>query len=38
MSLYKINSDKEIAAFIAQIGHESGQLRYVEEIASGKGL
>ena len=36
MSLYKINSDKKIAAFIAQIGHESGQLRYVEELASGK--
>ena len=31
-----IDSDKEVAAFIAQIGHESGQLRYVEELASGK--
>ena len=35
MPKYDIDTDKEIAAFIAQIGHESGQLRYVEEIASG---
>ena len=35
MSKYDIDTDKRIAAFIAQIGHESGQLRYVEEIASG---
>ena len=32
---YDIDTDKRIAAFIAQIGHESGQLRYVEELASG---
>ena len=32
---YDIDTDKRIAAFIAQIGHESGQLRYSEEIASG---
>ncbi len=36
MPIYKIDSDKEIAAFVAQIGHESGQLKYSEEIASGK--
>ena len=36
MPLYEINTDERIAAFIAQIGHESGQLRYSEEIASGK--
>ena len=35
MPKYGIDTDKEVAAFIAQIGHESGQLRYVEEIASG---
>ena len=35
-SKYSIDSDKEVAAFIAQIGHESGQLRYVEELASGR--
>ena len=36
MPKYGIDSDKEVAAFIAQIGHESGQLRYVEELASGR--
>lgn len=36
MPIYNIDSDDEIAAFIAQIGHESGQLKYSEEIASGK--
>ena len=35
MPKYGIDTDKEVAAFIAQIGHESGQLRYVEELASG---
>lgn len=35
MLKYNIDTDKRIAAFIAQIGHESGQLRYVEELASG---
>ncbi|MDH6355485.1 putative chitinase [Dysgonomonas sp. PH5-45] len=33
---YGINTPVRQAAFLAQIGHESGQLRYVEEIASGK--
>jgi len=32
---YKINTYPYICAFLAQIGHESGQLRYNEEIASG---
>jgi putative chitinase len=32
MSRYQIVGAKRIAAFIAQIGHESGQLKYVEEI------
>ena len=29
---YQIIGPKRVAAFIAQIGHESGQLRYVKEI------
>ena len=32
MVRYQIVGPKRIAAFIAQIGHESGQLRYVKEI------
>ena len=36
MPKYAIDSDKQVAAFIAQIGHESGQLKYAEEIASGR--
>jgi len=36
MKHYRINNDNRIAAFIAQIGHESGQLKYNQEIASGK--
>lgn len=36
MAKYAIDSDKQVASFIAQIGHESGQLKYSEEIASGK--
>lgn len=31
-----INTPKRAAAFIAQLGHESGQLRYFEELASGR--
>ena len=30
--LYDIDSPKRLAAFLAQIGHESGRLRYVREI------
>lgn len=36
MSQYEIDTPKRIAAFLAQIGHESGQLFYTEEIASGQ--
>ena len=32
---FHINSPLRQAAFIAQIAHESGELRYVKEIASG---
>lgn len=32
MSKYQIVTPRRIAAFIAQLGHESGQLRYVREI------
>jgi len=36
MEKYEINTDRRAAAFLAQIAHESGSLRYVEEIASGE--
>lgn len=37
MQQYDIHLTKaRVAMFLAQIGHESGQLRYVEEIASGQ--
>ena len=32
MNRYQIVGQKRIAAFIAQVGHESGQLKYVKEI------
>ena len=32
---YHINSPYRIAAFIAQVAHESGSLRYTEELATG---
>lgn len=35
MKEFKIQTSLQIAAFIAQIAHESGNLHYVEEIASG---
>lgn len=35
MEEYEINTPLRQSAFLAQIGHESAQLRYVEEIASG---
>jgi len=35
MAEFGIDSRARQAAFIAQIGHESGQLRYVRELASG---
>lgn len=36
MLRYGINTPKRIAAFLAQIGHESGRLYYVRELASGE--
>lgn len=35
MEEFDINTPARQAAFLAQVGHESGQLRYVREIASG---
>jgi putative chitinase len=35
MSEFGIDDSERRAMFLAQVGHESGQLRYVEEIASG---
>ncbi len=35
MEEFEINTPLRIAAFIAQIGHESGSLRYTREIATG---
>ena len=32
MTRYQIVGVRRVAAFIAQIGHESGQLRYVKEV------
>lgn len=36
MDEYEINKPRRIAAFLAQLAHESGSLKYVEEIASGE--
>lgn len=36
MEEFQINTAKRQAMFLAQIAHESGELRYVEEIASGE--
>lgn len=36
MDVYDINTPRRQAAFIAQIAHESGSLKYVREIASGE--
>jgi putative chitinase len=33
---YEINTPRRQAAFLAQLAHESGSLRYVEEIATGE--
>lgn len=35
MAEFSINTPARQAAFIAQVGHESGQFRYVRELASG---
>ena len=34
--VFKVNTPDRQAAFLAQVGHESGQLKYAEEVASGK--
>ncbi|KQW18237.1 MULTISPECIES: glycoside hydrolase family 19 protein [Pseudomonas] len=34
MSRHGIDTPKRMAAFLAQVGHESGQLRYVRELGS----
>lgn len=34
MERHQITTSKRIAAFLAQVGHESGQLRYVRELGS----
>lgn len=36
MEKYEINTPRRQAAFLAQLAHESGSLRYVEEIATGE--
>jgi len=36
MAKFGIDTPKRQAAFLAQIAHESGQLRYVKELASGQ--
>jgi len=36
MAEFEINNRLRQAAFLAQVGHESGQLRYVKELASGE--
>lgn len=36
MEEFEINTPLRMAAFVAQLSHESAQLRYFEEIASGK--
>jgi putative chitinase len=38
MSHRNINTPKRIAAFLAQIGHESGQLQYVRELGNNQYL
>lgn len=35
MAEFEINTELRAAAFLAQLAHESGELRYMEEIASG---
>lgn len=35
MNEFEINTPQRMRIFLAQIGHESGQLRYVRELASG---
>lgn len=36
MEKFEINTPQRMRMFLAQLGHESGQLRYTEELASGE--
>ncbi len=36
MAEFEINSNLRVSAFLAQLAHESGELRYFEELADGK--
>ncbi|MFB4390968.1 MULTISPECIES: glycoside hydrolase family 19 protein [unclassified Pseudomonas] len=38
MPRWEIDNPKRVAAFLAQVGHESGQLRYVKELGSDRYL
>lgn len=38
MERFRINTPKRIAAFLAQVGHESGQLQYVRELGNNQYL
>ncbi|MEL1089153.1 glycoside hydrolase family 19 protein [Pseudomonas sp. OB66] len=38
MARHRIDTPKRIAAFLAQVGHESGQLRYVRELGNNQYL
>ncbi|MGE7992148.1 glycoside hydrolase family 19 protein [Pseudomonas sp. NPDC089554] len=38
MPCWDIDTPKRVAAFLAQVGHESGQLRYVKELGSDRYL
>lgn len=38
MPRWEINSARRVTAFLAQIGHESGQLRYVKELGNDRYL
>ena len=35
-NIFQVNTKDRQAAFLAQVGHESGQLKYAEEVASGR--
>jgi putative chitinase len=37
MEIYEIDTPQRQAAFLAQLAHESGELRYMRELADGKG-
>lgn len=37
MEIYEINTPQRIACFLAQLAHESGEFRFMRELADGKG-